>query len=98
MAIAQYRIVDVTDDGFVTVKWASEDGPEITYPVPFDDDGVPLAGAPLEDWLAGQWEDEVKQRVERQVSFDTVRQSKRAGFRDIQDKVDAMREPPPEED
>ena len=26
MAIAQYRILDVTDDGFVTVKWASAEG------------------------------------------------------------------------
>ena len=94
MAIAQYRILDVTDDGFLTVKWASDDGPAVTYPVPFDDDGNPLAGPALEDWLAGLWDDDIKQRVERGKSFEAVRAAKRAEFRNIQDKVDSRRRPP----
>ena len=96
MAIAQYRILDVTDDGFVTVKWADDDGPAVTYPVPFDDDGEPLAGTALEDWLAGLWEDDIKERVERPKSFATLRAAKRPEFRNIQDKVDAIRRPPPD--
>ncbi len=96
MAIAQYKILDVTDDGFVTVKWASDDGPAVTYPVPLDEEGDPLAGSDLENWLAGRWKSEIKDRVERTKSFDTVRASKRAGFRNIQAKVDAL-DPPPEE-
>ena len=97
MAIAQYKILDVTDDGFVTVKWASDDGPTVTYPVPLDDSGDPLAGSGLETWLAGLWKGEIKERVERTKSFATVRASKRAGFRNIQDKVDTL-DRPPEED
>ena len=93
MAIAQYRILDVTDDGFVTVKWASDDGPSVTYPVPFDDDGNPLAGTALEDWLAGLWDDDIEERVERRKSFETVRAAKRREFTNIQDKVDARRRP-----
>ena len=91
MAIAQYRILDVTDDGFVTVKWASADGPAVTYPVPLDDAGAPLAGAVLEDWLAGLWEDDIKERVERTTSLATLRAARRPDFRNIQDKVDARR-------
>ena len=97
MAIAQYRILDVTDDGFLTVEWASENGPAVTYPVPFDDAGDPLAGPALEDWLAGLWDDDIKDRVERSKSFAAVRASKRPDFRSIQDKVDARRRPPPDE-
>ena len=93
MAIAQYRILDVTDDGFVTVKWASENGPAVTYPVPFDDSGDPLAGTALEDWLAGLWEDDIAERVERSKSFAAVRAAKRPDFKNIQDKVDARRRP-----
>ena len=97
MAIAQYKILDVTDDGFVTVKWASNDGPAVTYPVPLDEEGDPLAGSDLENWLAGRWKSEIKDRVERTKSFDTVRASKRTAFKNIQDKVDAL-DPPPEEE
>ncbi len=96
MAIAQYKILDVTDDGFVTVKWASDDGPAVTYPVPFDDDGTPLAGAALEDWLAGLWDDDIEQRIDRSKSFEAVRAAKRATFKNIQDKVNARRRPPAE--
>ena len=96
MAIAQYRILEVTDDGFVTVKWAGETGPEVTYPVPFDAAGEPLAGAALEDWLAGLWRDDIKRRVERPKSFATLRRSKRDSFRNIQDKVDALDTAPDE--
>ena len=97
MAIAQYRILDVTDDGFVTVKWASDDGPAVTYPVPFDDAGNPLSGPALEDWLAGLWDDDIKERIDRTGSFGTIRAAKRAGFTNIQDKVDARRRPPSED-
>ena len=96
MAIARYRILDVTEDGFFTVKWAGEDGPEVTYPVPFDDSGEPLAGTALEDWLAGLWAGDVKHRVERPKSFDALRGARRAGFTSIQDKVDALDAPPGE--
>ena len=99
MAIARYRILDVTDDGFFTVKWAGDDGPEVTYPVPFDDDGEPLAGTALEDWLAGLWAEDIKRRVERPGSFAALRAAKRAGFTSIQDKVDALdARPQPEDD
>ena len=91
MAIAQYRILDVTDDGFVTVKWASEDGPAVAYPVPLDDTGAPLVGTALEDWLAGLWEDDIAERVERTVSFAALRAARRPEFKSIQDKVDARR-------
>ena len=67
----------------------SNDGPAVTYPVPLDEEGDPLAGSDLENWLAGRWKSEIKDRVERTKSFDTVRASKRAGFRNIQAKVDA---------
>ena len=98
MAIAQYRILDVTDDGFVTVKWASDDGPAVTYPVPLDDDGNPLAGAALEDWLAGLWDDDIEERLGRSKSFAAVRAAKRPEFKSIQDKVDARRRPPADGD
>ena len=62
-----------------------------------DEEGDPLAGSDLENWLAGRWKGEIKDRVERTKSFDTVRAAKRAGFRNIQDKVDAL-DPPPEEE
>ncbi|MDE0333865.1 MAG: hypothetical protein OXI64_02820 [Defluviicoccus sp.] len=91
MAIAQYRILDVTDDGFLTVKWASADGPTVTYPVPFDDRGNPLAGPALEDWLAAQWEADIEERVDRSKSFATLRAARRPAFKSIQDKVDARR-------
>ena len=90
MAIAQYRILDVTEDGFITVKWAGENGPAITYPVPFDDAGAPLAGSDFEDWLATLWRDDVKRRVERPGSLAALRAAKRAAFTSIQDKVDAL--------
>ena len=98
MAIAQYRILDVTDDGFVTVKWASDDGPAVTYLVPYGADGEPLAGSGLEDWLAGLWENDIKRLVERPKSFAALRQSRRAGFTSIQDKVDALTRPGEGED
>ena len=91
MAIAQYRILDVTDDGFVTVKWANADGPAVTYPVPFDDAGEPLAGTALEDWLAARWEDDIEEQVDRSKSFETLRAARRPDFKNIQDKVDARR-------
>ena len=91
MAIAQYRILDVTDDGFLTVKWASADGPTVTYPVPFDENGNPLAGSALEDWLAAQWEADIEERVDRSKSFATLRAARRPAFKSIQDKVDARR-------
>ena len=97
MATAQYKILEVSDDGFVTVKWASDDGPDVTYPVPFDAGGEPLAGTDLEDWLAALWANDIKQRVERPKSFAAVRESKRDEFTNIQDKVDALTAPPENE-
>ena len=41
------------------------------------DAGAPLAGAVLEDWLAGLWEDDIKERVERTTSLATLRAARR---------------------
>lgn len=59
------RIVSVSNDGFMTVRWKGADGPEITYPIPTDAEGAPLAGAALDEWLAEQWLADVRPRVER---------------------------------
>ena len=63
----------------------------VTYPVPLDDAGAPLAGTALEDWLAGLWEDDIKERVRAAHVFRRGARRQAPGVQEHQDKVDARR-------